>query len=171
MLPGYAGYSWYAGYAGYALAIRVRVPALGHMAPSWVKHVPLAYRHNTRMGLWGGVRHPLFFWPVWRHILGVPCVFHPTPTCDGGAGSARAPLLGLVALSKVIVLGCALQTGSRGGSWGSWGGVEGKATVWNAPFTPQALGVDGPVTFTSHQLRKLQMMLMANDVGLGRCMC
>jgi hypothetical protein len=43
-----------------------------HVTPSWVKHVSPAYCHNTRMGLWVGVRHPLIIWPVWRHILGGP---------------------------------------------------------------------------------------------------
>jgi len=51
-----------------------------HVAPSWVKHVSPAYRHKTRMGLGGGVRHTLFFGRSGGTSLGAPCVFHPTPT-------------------------------------------------------------------------------------------
>ena len=27
-------------------------------------------RHHVCRGIWGGVRHPLFFWLVWQHIVG-----------------------------------------------------------------------------------------------------
>ena len=29
-------------------------------------------RHHVCRGIWGGVRHPLFFWLVWQHIPGGP---------------------------------------------------------------------------------------------------
>ena len=70
-----------------------------------------AARHNTRMGLWGGVRHPRFFWPVWRHILGGP--MRVPSHANRGAGFAHT-------------------TVGVGG--------PGKATFWDAPSTPVALG-------------------------------
>jgi len=38
------------------------------------------------------------FWPVWRHILGGP--MRVSSHANGGAGSAHAPLLGLMALAR-----------------------------------------------------------------------
>ena len=32
----------------------------------------LCGRHHVCRGIWGGVRHPLFFWLVWQHIPGGP---------------------------------------------------------------------------------------------------
>jgi hypothetical protein len=57
-------------------------------------------------GNMGGIRHPLLFVPVCRHILGDP--MRVSSHANGGAGSARATLLGLMALGKAIALGCAL---------------------------------------------------------------
>jgi len=101
-----------------------------HVPPSWVKHVSPAYCHHTHIELasalldcrdyssslythgimgWPGST-PSIFWPVWRHILGVPCVFYPTPTGMLGPLAHRC--------------------------WGRWA----KATFWDAPFTPLSLG-------------------------------
>ena len=78
---------------------------------SGLTRLNMAARHNTRMGLWGGVRHPRFFWPVWRHILGGP--MRVPSHANRGAGFAHT-------------------TVGVGG--------PGKATFWDAPSTPVALG-------------------------------
>ena len=66
-------------------------------------------RASSRCGVvWCGHRSKWnAVWPVRRHIVGGP--MRVSSHANGGAGSARAPLLGLMALGKVIVLGCALH--------------------------------------------------------------
>ena len=74
--------------------------------PSGLTRLNAAARHNTRMGLWGGVRHPRFFWPVWRHILGGP--MRVPSHANRGAGSAHTTV-GVGGPGQGHFLGCALH--------------------------------------------------------------
>ena len=74
--------------------------------PSGLTRLNAAARHNTRMGLWGGVRHPRFFWPVWRHILGGP--MRVPSHANRGAGFAHTTV-GVGGPGQGHLLGCALH--------------------------------------------------------------
>jgi hypothetical protein len=86
-------------------------------------HRPIAIIHAWGYGavrcfIVGGVRLPLFFWPVWRYILitslGAPCVFHPTPREPTVPGPLAHRCSGWWPC-KATSLGCALHPLGLGG--------------------------------------------------------